>query len=285
MGRTTHWERRGNEHADRLAKLGAVAHGLTKTHLAEAAVLSSLAFQAARCAGEARVLVQDAMQRGHHQPRRPRSRLPGLLLESRGPKRLKAQPGGQAGPDSAWCSAPAAAQPDCDEFGGHKVALAAVRAESGAPLGPIAFCQACGAYFWHRVGSLSRPCRGAKPYGQLALLKRGALPSHQRALPRLVGRSRPAREAFARLAVAATAQCQPRQCGSVPPRAAQAELQNGPSGQRASGGDEPSGAPESLWPHRARPRGGSRENGHRQALCPVSQVLLRQRVYQRVSWH
>ncbi len=48
-GRATQWERRANEHTDRLAKRGAQAHGLTHTHLDEAAVLASLAFQAARC--------------------------------------------------------------------------------------------------------------------------------------------------------------------------------------------------------------------------------------------
>ena len=55
-GRSTHWERRGNEHAYRLAKRGAQAHGLMQSHLDEAAVLDSVGFQAARCAGEVRVL-------------------------------------------------------------------------------------------------------------------------------------------------------------------------------------------------------------------------------------
>ena len=63
-----------------------------------------------------------------------------------------------------------------DELGGHKVAFASVVAADGAALGPIAFCQACGAFFWRRVGSLSRPCGGAKPYGQLALLRKGRFP-------------------------------------------------------------------------------------------------------------
>ncbi len=70
-------EKRGNDHAVRLAKRGAAVHGLTKVHLAEAAVLCSIAYQAARWAGEVRVLVQDAMQRGQHQHKRLRCSSPG----------------------------------------------------------------------------------------------------------------------------------------------------------------------------------------------------------------
>ena len=44
-------------------------------------------------------------------------------------------------------------------------------------MGPIAFCQACGAYFWRRVGGLCRPCGGAKQYGQIALILRGRFPA------------------------------------------------------------------------------------------------------------
>ena len=74
-------------------------------------------------------------------------------------------------------AAHAATRPEDDALGGHKVAFAAVLGENGAPLGPIAFCQACGAYFWRRVGSLSRPCGGAKQYGQIALILRGRFPA------------------------------------------------------------------------------------------------------------
>jgi hypothetical protein len=74
---------------------------------------------------------------------------------------------------------PGEGRADADELGGHKVAFAAVVAADGEQLGPIAFCQACGAYFWHRVGGLSRPCRGARPYGQLALIKNGRFPATQ----------------------------------------------------------------------------------------------------------
>ena len=59
-GKTTEWERRGNGHADRLAKLGAAAHGVTQHHLNELAVLASVAYQASKRAGELRVLVQQA---------------------------------------------------------------------------------------------------------------------------------------------------------------------------------------------------------------------------------
>ena len=101
-----------------------------------------------------------------------------LALETRGPKRQKAQPGEHPGLGCLWRARfVEATRPEDDDLGGHKVAFAAVQGESGAPLGPIAFCQACGAYFWRRVGSLSRPCRGAKQYGQIALILRGRFPA------------------------------------------------------------------------------------------------------------
>ena len=160
-------------------------------------MLASIAFQAARWAGEARVLVQEAVQHGACQARRPQQRRNGLLLQTQGPKRLKVQPGGEAGPAWAWSSAPTLTQEagDGDELGGHKVAFAAVVAANGEQLGPIAFCQACGAYFWHRVGGLSRPCRGARPYGQLALIRNGRFPaSHGRYRYWRVERTAPARQ-------------------------------------------------------------------------------------------
>ena len=177
-GRSTAWERRGNDHADRLAKLGAQAHGLTRTHIAEAEVLGSIAFQAARWAGEVRVLAQQALESGHHVERRPRRRQPLIALETRGPKRQKAQPGENPGQGSQWRRrSEDATRPEDDDLGGHKVAFATVQGGGGEPLGPIAFCQACGAYFWRRVGSLSRPCGGARPYGQSALLLKGRFPA------------------------------------------------------------------------------------------------------------
>ena len=127
-GRSTAWERRGNDHADRLAKLGAQAHGLTRTHVAEAAVLGSIAFQAARWAGEVRVLAQQALQRGHHAARRPQRRMATLALETRGPKRQKAQPGVHPGQGSLWRGrGEEATRPEDDDHGGHKVAFAAVQ--------------------------------------------------------------------------------------------------------------------------------------------------------------
>ena len=176
-GQTTQWQNRGKELADRLAKQGAAAHGRTKTHLEEAAAVSSLAYLAQRWAGEARVFVQEAVQDGARQAKRPRCRRLGLLLETQGPKRLKAETGAAAGPDRARQSAAAETTADLDELGGHNVAVAAVAAACGAALGPFAFRQAGGAYFWHRVGSLSSPCRGAKPYSQRALLSQGRFPS------------------------------------------------------------------------------------------------------------
>eukprot|EP00973_Karenia_brevis_P027394 3777125-Karenia_brevis.AAC.1 len=44
--------------------------------------------------------------------------------------------------------------------------------------GPIAFCLACGAYFWRRVGCLARPCRHGSIGAQSARLAKGLFPAH-----------------------------------------------------------------------------------------------------------
>eukprot|EP00973_Karenia_brevis_P057008 7929937-Karenia_brevis.AAC.1 len=44
--------------------------------------------------------------------------------------------------------------------------------------GPLAFCQKCGAYFWHRITNLAKPCCQGKPHrGQVARLSEGRFPS------------------------------------------------------------------------------------------------------------
>ena len=79
------------------------------------------------------------------------------------------QPGGGATTHRSLLGAP---------FYGHRMSMGRVPSDSGrSDQGPIAWCAACGSYFWKAVGGLAQPCRGEAPNAQVRRLAQGLFPS------------------------------------------------------------------------------------------------------------
>ena len=164
-GITTHWERAGNQHADRYAKEGVALHGLCPHHIFEYQALASIAYQAARWAADQYIHMADA-------PGSDSSQLQHVRKESglpRGTRPKQKKPTLQAAVTAAnnqeaagWTS----------QFGmtGHRLRIADV--EAG---GKLLFCARCGAYAWQRVGHMASPCPGrARGTGRAQQLQRMA---------------------------------------------------------------------------------------------------------------
>ncbi len=152
-GATTDWERKANDHADRLAKQGAALHGVTDHMQLEYRSLASLAFQAARWATDQAVLLRRAAASDCDQlPERnwdAQGRQPVRFKRRRTAQRQSLQQVlAAARLDILSNSSPAS-------FLGHSLRVSEVETR-----GAVLFCTACGAYAWSAPRALMRRCAG-----------------------------------------------------------------------------------------------------------------------------
>jgi len=170
--------KRGNDRADVLAKAGAAMHGLTAYHLAEVAAVRRLAREAARWGAEARLLAWSfaaRMEQREERRAKVRGEGSGCLVVGKRP----AVPGAAPGPGRVWGRRDeheSGDGSDGDRPFGHQVGLCKVQDAAGGAQGSLAFCWVCGAYFWKKVGLLSRRCTGRVIRGHVARIKKGVFP-------------------------------------------------------------------------------------------------------------
>ncbi len=153
-GLTTVWERQGNSHADRLAKEGVVMHGVTEAIELQYRSLASLAFQAARWAGEQAVKLRRA-------PADDAARLPekgsshGQPTSARLPRPKPSKRACLQGVLAASLRSNLA-RTSPSVFLGH-----CLRVSAAEPRGALLFCATCGAYAWASPRALLSQCLGA----------------------------------------------------------------------------------------------------------------------------
>jgi hypothetical protein len=195
-GRTTEWERRGNIHADKYAKLGAAMHGMSQQHLHQLAAFGSLAEQTVRWGAE---MFRARQQLAAPITCRSAAGLTRAMRSSGGRKRhARIEPGVGPGPRLEWqCDgdgdAAALGEGDLPGLLRHSVHIGRVLDSDGAANGSIAYCSLCGAYFWRRIGRLAAPCARKSANSQARRLARGLFPAsgqHYDGL-RVIGRRRP----------------------------------------------------------------------------------------------
>ena len=90
--------------------------------------------------------------------------------------RRPAAPGGEPGHGLQW-AASEGDDSDGDRPLGHHIGMARVHDAQGRAQGSLAFCWVCGAYFWKKVGVLSRKCAGKVIRGHVPRIKRGQFPN------------------------------------------------------------------------------------------------------------
>ena len=170
--RTSEQAKRGNDRADQLAKEGAAMHGVTAHHLEEVAAARRLVREAARWGAEVRLAARCyATLQGAKPTPRGRAAAVGGLVVGRRP----AAPGGEPGHGLQW-AASEGDDSDGDRPLGHHIGMARVHDAQGRAQGSLAFCWVCGAYFWKKVGVLSRKCAGKVIRGHVPRIKRGQFP-------------------------------------------------------------------------------------------------------------
>ena len=148
-GLTTEWERKGNNHADRLAKAGAKAHPLSNKHFREWRALRQVAKEACKWAGTHEVLLRRRGWRDHADL--------GDLASSKD-QRLLLVPG--AGKVTS-ASPLRLTELSCIPVRGHTCKKAALRD------GSIVFCcTLCGSYAWRSAKAFKRDCVGKQGGGK-----------------------------------------------------------------------------------------------------------------------
>ena len=141
QGKSTHWERAANGHADRLAKLGAADHVLPQETVDSFLGLAQLVKEAARWAGEHEEWLGEL---GHRDA--------GSIVD----------PPLQAMPCPSQLQ-----QPSQRHMIQHNHKLVAADRLSG-PSGSVIFCMRCGGRAVQRKGLLRRSCRGVPEQGNRA---------------------------------------------------------------------------------------------------------------------
>jgi hypothetical protein len=139
QGRSTHWERAGNGHADRSAKLGAVDHGLPQDSVDNFLGLAQLVKEAGRWAGEHESWLSEAGLRDSDSIVDPPLRA-APAPEKLAPRSVKQAPQ-------------------------HSHSLMAADMLTG-PHGSVIFCMCCGGLAVQRRGLLRRRCHGLRVRGQ-----------------------------------------------------------------------------------------------------------------------
>ena len=181
-GTTTEWQRKGNGHADRFADLGAAEHGLAPNSIHEYKILGSLAYQAARWAGEQHVYLRDrdfpdVAPKDQQVPRpklssRPAHGIP--ASDNRSKETL------QSAVRAAVALEPAAsstAMPGSN----HKLRVAEVL-QDGVHEGQLLFCASCGSCAWSSLKAFRAPCPGRPSPAKRLQLRRihaGSFPWHK----------------------------------------------------------------------------------------------------------
>ena len=144
-GKTTHWERRANNEADKLAKLGARCHIVNEEDIWLLRAMRQIVFEAATWAGVANARFANRGLRDHGELQEPLT----LVVVDEVGATLKGKLLGDA----------ERAEEDSGQrlFLGHTLR----RAEVCKPgHGRILFCSTCGAYAWKACRGLGRQCKG-----------------------------------------------------------------------------------------------------------------------------
>ena len=155
-GRSSYWQRRGNEAADKFAKLGAACHPLSQEDVWRYHGLRLLVSEAARWAGQQEAALADGSVRDASDLAAPERPDAAVVLEV-----LPHRPRPPAFTAWEWGQQGAVRQQDLK---GHSLRMAAT--ERG---GFILVCVSCGAYAWKRTKALSAPCLGRMAGQGLAL--------------------------------------------------------------------------------------------------------------------
>ena len=182
-GGSSHWERRANNEADKLATRGARLHGLTDQHIAEVKAIVSFQTRVGRFLGSLAAWLEDNGLRDHDDigPRAAGRAEPRVQRE-----RLKDRLAALTDHDFCWAERhTAAAALQAQAVGGHRLLAASRRAPNR---GALLMCTACGAYTAKQVNNLCLPCPGRTRatnggVSRVTLFKRVASEG-QRGLPR-----------------------------------------------------------------------------------------------------
>ena len=155
-GRSTWWEKRANDTADKYAKLGAECHELEQGSLDKYLGLKELVKQAAKWAG-----IQDAHLAGLEV--KDAGEL--LAVQGYGPRISVQVPRSLPPAARAWW-------PEPEHEGDQHIFEHRLRVATTSMGGTLLCCLDCGAYAWKRAKALAEECRGLRAGPGLAVQKK-----------------------------------------------------------------------------------------------------------------